>query len=268
MSGLLYARDSFTVTYPLEEADVCFLGVPFDSTARAEGNQRFGPTTIRHALKTAESYVPEKDVNPFEKLKVADAGDLDWVPGSFEKTSSRLKDTVDSIQDRNGSAFKVFLCGDHSMTYPIVEKLRPGTVVQMDAHADLYDDQGGSKHAHNTWAKRLNENTDTEIVRAGVRSHGKDQREQAENIQNLLKGLEEPLYLTLDMDVFDPAYAPHTGYPEENGLSPQEAFEKIDKVFENEVVGMDVCEIASKKLNNRTSVLAAKAVLRALSNLL
>ncbi|MFB6215771.1 MAG: arginase family protein [Candidatus Aenigmatarchaeota archaeon] len=267
MSDMLYTRRSFTNTYPIEKSDVCFLGVPFDSTAYAEGNQRFGPVTVRHALKVAESYVPEKDVDPFEKLKVADVGDLDWVPGSFEETASRLKDTIDSIERKNGNALKLFLCGDHSMTYPIVEELEPKTVVQMDAHADLYENQEGNKKAHNTWAKRVEENMETEIVQIGVRSYAEGQKEDVENIGASLENLKEPVYLTLDMDVFDPSYAPHTGYPEENGLSPGDVFEKIDTVFQNDVIGMDVCEISSKTLNNRTSVLAAKSILRALSNL-
>ena len=266
---MLYVRESFSTSYDLEEADVCFLGVPFDSTALAEGNQRFGPVLIREALKTKISYVPQKGKNPFRELKICDLGDLDWVPGSYGITSERLKDTVDSIFQTNGDVFPVFLGGEHLISLPVIEQLEPKTVVQLDAHLDRADEYQGNEYAHNTWTSKLG---DTDFIRVGCRSYTEEQETQ-KNYMDIEEGkaeienAEEPVYLTVDMDVFDPRYAPHVGFPEENGLSPEEVFELIDTVFEREVVGMDVCEVASKELNNRTAHLAARTVLRALTNL-
>ncbi len=266
---MLYVRNSFTNSYDLEESDVCFLGVPFDSTALAEGNQRFGPTLIREALKAKISYVPQKGRNPFKELKNCDLGNLDWVPGSYDLTAERLRDTVESIYQKNEDVFPVFLGGEHLISLPIVEKLEPRTVVQLDAHLDRAEEYQGNEHAHNTWSSKLE---GTDFIRAGCRSYTEDQ-DSGEDFMDVQKKLrevenaEEPIYLTVDMDVFDPRYAPDVGFPEENGLSPREVFELIDAAFEKEVVGMDVCEVASKELNNRTAHLAAKTVLRSLSNL-
>ena len=82
-----------------------------------------------------------------------------------------------------------------------------------------------------------------------------------------MKGMEGPVYLTVDMDVFDPAYAPDTGYREPKGLSPEQVFKIIDQVFGKKVVGMDITEISSREINNPTATLAARTILRALSNL-
>ncbi|MFP4633377.1 MAG: arginase family protein [Candidatus Aenigmatarchaeota archaeon] len=267
MSGILYLKGSFTTMYPLEEADVCFVGIPFDSTALAEGNQRFGPVTVREALKTSQGNVPEKNTNPLKELKVAELGDLEWVPGDFKETAERIKDTVDEIQERNEEIFPVFLGGEHTISLPLIKAMGPKMVVQLDAHADLEEDYQGNKYAHDTWAYHLLEKTDVELVQVGVRSFAEDKRELVRSMKKPLKNAEGLVYLTVDMDVFDPRYAPDVGYPEENGMEPREVFEIIDEVFEKEVVGMDVCEVASKELNNRTSVLASKTILRALSNL-
>ncbi|MFP4116952.1 MAG: arginase family protein [Candidatus Aenigmatarchaeota archaeon] len=266
---MLYARNSFTTNYDLDEADVCFLGVSFDSTALAEGNQRFGPTLVREALKTKISYVPQKGNNPLKELKICDLGDLDWVPGSFEETSKRLKDTIKSIFEENEEVFPVFLGGEHLVSLPIVEELKPKTVVQLDAHLDRAEEYQGNEYAHNTWVSKVE---DVDFVQVGCRSYTEDQ-DDGEDYMDLEKAKEkirkagEPVYLTVDMDVFDPRYAPDVGFPEENGLSPDQVFEILDEVFEKKVVGMDVCEVASKELNNRTAHLAAKTILRALSNL-
>ncbi len=266
---MLYVRDSFTSNYSLGEAEVCFLGVPFDSTALAEGNQRFGPTLIREALKTKISYMPQRGKNPFKELKISDLGDLDWVPGSYELTAERLKDTIESIFQTNEDVFPVFMGGEHLISLPIIEQLGPKTVVQLDAHLDRAENYQGNAYAHNTWSSKLG---GMDIVRVGCRSYTEDQEsgEDFMNIEEKLKEIEsvrEPVYLTVDMDAFDPRYAPHVGFPEESGLEPGEVFQVVDKTFDKEVVGMDFCEVASKELNNRTAHLAAKTVLHSLSNL-
>ena len=267
MSEIFYLNNSFTTNYPLEEADVCFVGIPFDSTALAEGNQRFGPVTIRQALKTSQGNVPETGVNPLKELKIADLGDLEWVPGDFGETSDRIKETVEEILEVNKDVFPVFLGGEHTVSLPLIESLDPKTVVQMDAHADLEGEYQGNRYAHDTWAYHLTQKTDVELVQIGVRSFSEANEERVNEIRNEVEDLEGPVYISVDMDIFDPRYAPDVGYPEENGMEPEEVFEIIDKIFQNDVSGMDVCEIASKELNNRTSVLASKVILRSLSNL-
>lgn len=267
---MLYASNSFVPNHKLEDSDVCFLGVPFDSTAFAQGNQRYGPLLIRNALKNTVSYLPDLKIDPFEELKMTDLGDLDWVPGSFEETSKRLKETLEDIEHRNQDVFKVFLGGEHSITLPIIEYLKPKTIIQFDAHLDLSEKFRGNKYAHNTWAYHAKNELDVDIYNIGGRSYTAEE-EKLGAIKDSIKqinDIREPVYVTVDMDVFDPSYAPHTGFTEENGLKPNKVFNELDHLFEYDVIGTDICEISSRKIGNRTSSLAAKTINRILANLL
>ncbi|MCD6367714.1 MAG: arginase family protein [Candidatus Aenigmarchaeota archaeon] len=267
MTELLFTSKTFVPEFPLEEADVCFLGIPFDSTASAVGNQRFGPATIRYALKNMISYIPEKGKNPLKDLKICDVGDVDVVYGDFKETSFRIKDTTNSILKINPNVFLLAVGGEHLITLPLVEALKPSTIVQLDAHMDLVPEE---RFAHNTWAY-FAAKLGFRVVQIGVRSWEEYEEENKKKFEILddLNNVKGPIYLTVDIDVFDPAYAPDTGFKEPNGLSPQEVFEIIDQVFKTgKVIGMDVVEISSKKFNNPTSELAARVILRALSNLL
>ncbi len=261
MRKMLYTSRSFTVTYPLEDADVVFLGVPFDSTAYSEGNQRYGPLTIRNCLKHRISYQRDLRNNPLSELKIHDAGDLEVVPGNFQKTSERIKETIEEIKEANSSALIFSLGGEHSISLPLVEAIKPDTVVQLDAHRDLDEELNGNKYTHNTWARRLGK--EITLIQEGVREVTEEEDKfKVKRINNLDKDGET--YLTIDIDCLDPAYAPDVGYPEPNGLTPSELDELLFQVFESKVVGIDLCEVASKQINNRTSHLAGWIVLRAL----
>jgi len=267
MTELLFTSKTFVPEFPLKEADVCFLGIPFDSTASAVGNQRFGPATVRYSLKNIISYIPEKRKNPLKDLKIYDAGDVDVAFGDFEETSYRIKDTINSILKANPNVFILTVGGEHLITLPVVEALKPKTIVHLDAHMDLVTGDK-EKFAHNTWAYFAS-NEGFKIVQIGVRSweEGEEENKKKFGIIDSIEKLKGPIYLTIDMDVFDPMYAPDTGFKEPNGLSPKEVFEIIDRIFEKKVIGMDIVEISSDKFNNQTSELASRVILRALSNL-
>lgn len=267
MTDLLYTSKSFVPEYPLKDADVCFMGIPFDSTASFIANQRFGPILIRQSLKNIITYLPKKKKNPLKNLKICDLGDLDVTFGDYEETAFRIKDTIKSIKIVNKRVFPVFMGGEHLVTLPVVEALKPKTIVQLDAHMDMVKGDR-EKFAHNTWVYyALNQGF--EIVQFGVRSWQEEEEKHHRKfkVKKDLKGIKGPVYLTIDMDVFDPSYAPDTGFQEPGGLSPDEVFKIIDKVFKHKVIGMDIMEIASDRFNNPTSSLAARTILRALSNL-
>ncbi len=260
---MLYTSNSFTITYPLEEADVVLLGIPFDSTAPSEGGQRYGPLTIREALKHRISYQEDLEKNPLKDLKIHDLGDLTIVPGDYEETERRIKETTKEAKQVNEDAFMVFLGGEHTVSLGTVKSLEPKTVVQLDAHKDLTKDVGGNEYAISTWARKIPEETD--LIQAGIREWTKEEGEMAVKKLDDLEDASEPIYLTIDIDVLDPAYAPDVGYPEPNGLTPGELDDLLDRIFEKEVIGMDICEVASKEINNRTSYLAGWLLLRSLS---
>lgn len=262
---LLYASKSFVPVFPLQDADICFLGIPFDSTAGAVSNQRFGPVLVREALKNIVTYVPEKKKNPLRDLKICDLGNVDVALGDYEETAFRIKDTIHSMRKANKKVFPVFIGGEHLATLPVVEALKPKTIVQLDAHMDLVKSSG---YAHNTWTYYA-ANQGFKIVQLGTRCWDENEEKTCKKfkIKKDLKKLEGPVYLTIDMDVFDPAYAPDTGYMEPNGMKPEQVFKIIDQVFKKKVIGMDIMEISSREINNPTASLAARVILRALSNL-
>lgn len=267
LTDLLFASKSFVPEYELKEADVCFLGIPFDSTASSVGNQRFGPVLVRQSLKNIITYLPHNKKNPFRDLKICDLGDIDVVFGDYEETAYRIKDTIESVRKINKKVFPVFIGGEHLVTLPIVEALKPRTIVQLDAHRDLVKGEEET-YAHNTWAY-FALNKGFKLVQLGARCWDEEEEKHHKKfkVAKNLRGIKGSVYLTIDMDVFDPSYAPDTGFHEPGGLSPGQVFKLIDQVFEKKVVGMDIMEIASNRFNTPTSSLAARTILRALGNL-
>ncbi len=262
---MLYTSKSFTTTYPLEEADVVFLGAPFDSTAYSEGNQRYGPITIRQALKHRTTHQEDLETNPMKELKIHDAGNLDIVPGKYQETEKRLIETIREIKEINEEAFLITMGGEHTMSLGAVKALEPETTVQLDAHKDMDEDLNGNRYTHNTWAKRAMEETD--ILQIGTREYTEEEAEIQVKGREDLENASGPIYLTIDMDVLDPRFAPDVGYPEPNGLTPGQLDEVLGEVFEKKVIGMDICEVASKEINNKTSYLAGWILLRCLSRI-
>ncbi|QQG39532.1 MAG: arginase family protein [Candidatus Aenigmatarchaeota archaeon] len=265
---MLYASKSFTVEYPLSDANVCVLGVPFDSTSIAHPLQRYGPALIRNALKHLHYYIPEKK-RAFD-LRVHDAGDVDVAPGSFEETDRRVRDTVASIVRQNPKALLTVLGGEHSITLPVVRELKPRTIVSFDAHPDLWESHEGVSYSHATWLYHAAKELNCEIVLLGVRATMPEVEKTMKKLgvkTKLPSKLKGPVYVTIDMDSFDPAYAPDTGFPEPNGFTPKEIFELIDRVFASRVIGLDVTEVASDRFGNPTANLAARTLLRCWSNI-
>jgi len=249
--------------YDIREADLVVIGVPFSSTSIGR-ESKFGPTVIRHGIKQIESFDLEIGVDIQKKWHICDLGDLDVVPGSFSKTADRLKKTIKDIQRENPKAKFCFFGGEHSITLPIIETLKPKTIVQLDAHRDLDKEYKGKKFAHGTWAFYASKFA--ELRQIGVRSSTEEEEANANklNIKEDLNGLKEPVYLTLDIDVLDPVYA-ETGLPEMDGLTPEELFAIIKKVCKNKIVGFDIVELSATDLNSKSSVMAATIFRKVLS---
>jgi len=267
---MLYTSKSFTPNHSLEEADVVFLGIPFDSTAYSEGNQRYGPITIKQALKHRTSYQPGLDKNPLKNLKIHDAGEIDIVPGDYKETEKRIKETIEEIKEINENALILSIGGEHLISLAIAKSLELNSLIQLDAHKDLDKDLNGNKYTHNTWVRRLKEEKpEIKIQQIGARQHseqGKNREKEKKDMEKI-QNIKEPAYLTIDLDILDPSYAPGVAYPEPQGKTPSQVDELLEAAFEKEIIGMDICEVASKELNNRTSYLASWLILRALSRI-
>lgn len=259
---MLYLRKTFSYEYPLKESDVVLAGVPFDSTETGFP-VRFGPLFIREAIKNLVGFDPKTGKNPFKVLKLSDLGDVETVPGDWSLTADAIKDTVTSIHSGNPKAVPVFLGGEHLITLAIVEQLAEIhgglTVIQMDAHRDLMPDWMGNPHSHITWAHHAVSNKRIDMVQLGVRSWNREEEPDIGKVKESLEGITKPAYLTLDIDVLNPSYAPEVGTPEPGGMKPDELFSIVRKVSGMNLVGMDIVECASQRVGTQAALMCAQA---------
>ena len=271
----LYTYETFRLELPLaepENADFVILGVPFDGTTSFKAGTRFGPSLIRHATLNLESYVLDYDVDVSE-LRIADVGDVAVVAGNPRATADRVRETIAELKCVNSEAMPVLLGGEHSQTLGAVEALKPKSYVVFDAHLDLRDSYEDNPHNHACVARRISELGVREVM-FGIRSGTREEVEYAEDgdirwvhardysfdaFVDLVKPLPEPVYLSVDIDVFDVSMVPDTGAPEAGGLRFWEVIEALEWLTANKkIAGFDIMEVAGEKLGNPTALTAAK----------
>lgn len=255
---MLYASGTF-VPYnsPLKEAKVVFLGVPFSSTATSAASN-YGPLMVRESLKLIESRLG--------RIPICDLGDLEVVPGSFELTAERLKDTIREVMMQAASPFFVFVGGDHSISLPITQELKAKTIVHLDAHSDSRKDYLGNPFMHQTWAYHASKYA--RIIQLGLNSVSEEEEKEIKSntaidrmsINEFLEEFEplkEPVHLSIDMDVFDPGYVV-TGLPE-GKMKPEQVYAILEKAG-RACSSMDIVEIADNTLPSKTGFLAGHII--------
>ena len=268
MAEFMYASNTFVpYNYPAEEADIVFLGVPFSSTSISETSQ-YGPVIVRECLRLIEGQ-EEKSGRDFTRKKICDIGNIEIVPGSYELTAERVKETIEQVREVSKNSLIITIGGDHLSTLPVVESLRPGTIIQLDAHRDLKDEYLGNRFSHSTWARRAAESTGCEIVQIGTRESSAEELEAEKKLgikkgTQFLKEAKDPLYISIDMDVFDPCYV-ETGFPVSGGMTPDEVLEIIGMLKGRKIIGMDINEISSRTMPSKTGFLAAEIIRKVLS---
>ena len=262
------------------------IGVPFDSTCSYHHGSRYGPTIIREASFGFEQYN-----STFEKIldgEFYDCGDLNVVHGNCSKTCDALKD---SVKELIGADIKpVLIGGEHSVSIGSVKALADTedsgdlsdiTIIHLDAHRDIIDEYIGEKDSHATIMRRVHDLNPKELIQIGIRSFSIGEKEFVESQDNIvsflakdlfddfeillnkLSSIEGKAYISIDMDVIDPAFAPSVGNPTPNGLHPVDIENIFDALANNEnvdIIGFDLVEVASDKLGDITAVLAAKIV--------
>jgi agmatinase len=258
------------------EARLVIYGAPLDATVTLRPGARFGPRHIRLASEGLEEYSPYLD-RDLQECRYFDAGDVALPPGDVRQGLLRIARVAEHLF-REGK-FPLLLGGEHLVTLPAVEaaaRFYPGlTVVHLDAHLDLRDEYDGQKLSHATVMRRVAELIGGEnVFQFGIRSGAREEflyaREHTSLFFNeLVAPLEKvsgalrkrPVYLTLDIDVCDPAYAPGTGTPEPGGCTPQEIFRFLHCLRDLPVIGMDLVEVSPVyDPTERTSFLAAELV--------
>ncbi|WP_297506821.1 agmatinase [Thermococcus sp.] len=271
----LYTYDSLRLEFPLtepEKARFVIIGVPFDGTTSYKAGARFGPTLIRHATLNLESYILDYDIDLTE-VPIADIGDIAVVAGDPRRTADRVRETLEELKMKNPGAVPVLLGGEHSQTLGAVEALRPKSYVVFDAHLDLRDSYEDNPYSHACVARRISE-LGVEEAMFGIRSGTREEVNYAEEkgirwvhardysfdaFVDLVETLPEPVYLSVDIDVFDLSLVPSTGTPEAGGLDFWDVVRAVEWLTENKrVAGLDIMEVAGERLGDPTALTAAK----------
>lgn len=255
----------------VEHADIVVAGVPFDSGVSYRSGARFGPNHIREASRLLRPYHPALDVSPFEVAQVADAGDIAVNP--FD-----IREAIDTIQaaalDLTSAGSRlVTLGGDHTIALPLLraaaERHGPVALLHFDAHLDTWDTYFGAEYTHGTPFRRAFEEgvLDTEALsHVGTRGplYGKRDLEDdrrfgfgivtsadvyRQGVDEVVAKLRDrigdrPLYISIDVDVMDPAHAPGTGTPEAGGITSRELLEILRGFRGLNLIGADVVEVA------------------------
>lgn len=274
---------------PFENAKYVILGVPFDVTSTYRTGARFGPNAIRQASQNIETHSFRSGID-IEDLALHDLGDL-HVSTSPKKTVDMLKLVVDEIlMDKK---IPVTIGGEHTITLGVLkglsERAKETAVVSFDAHLDLRKEFQGLTLSHTTFMRVISEEVKpAKIVEVGTRAVSKEELTFAEQVglcfftsqqirkkgvTEIIRRLEEELarynriYLTVDMDVLDPAFAPAVQNPEPEGIETHVLLDLLLALCDKRVVGFDVLEVAPIYDEGISAVVAAKVIFEVLCQL-
>lgn len=259
-----------------DEPSFGILGVPFDSTTTYQPGARYGPLFVREASYNFENY--NLFLNKRLNANVYDVGNLEAVPGNFQKTCQNLKSVISSML--NDGLIPLIIGGEHSISYGVINALniQDATILHFDAHMDLRDDYMGERYSHATVMRRIHDKGPLKIIQMGIRSSSQEESEFARrngidyynpqeikddlrHMEKIIHQIDGPVYVTVDMDVLDPAYAPSVGTPTTCGITPQELENLIFCLKGKEVIGFDVVEVSTSSIGDITSINAAKLLL-------
>lgn len=261
-----------------DDAAIVIFGAPYDGTVSYRPGTRFAPSAIRNESFGIETYSPylKKDL---EDIKVFDAGDLDFGLGNSRKVLDEIRDMTAKIAE--DGKIPVMLGGEHLVTLGCIEamvKKYPDLhILHFDAHADLRAEYLGDELSHACVLRRCYEILgDNRIFQFGIRSMTREEDEFAQehttqvkytldgvdNAVTQLKG--KPVFVTIDLDVLDPAYFCGTGTPEPGGVSFKELMEAIYKLKKLKIVGADINELAPHYDQSGMSTITACKILREL----
>ena len=276
-------------------ADVAVVGVPFDSGVSYRPGARFGPSAVREASRLLRPYHPGLDVSPFERAQVVDAGDIPANPMDVQAAIRTVQREATELI--NGGARLVTIGGDHTIALPLLravaQKHGPVALLHFDAHLDTWDAYFGASYTHGTPFRRAVEegvlDTST-LCHVGIRGPLYDRSDLTgdkelgfgivtsadvlrRGVDEVVGGLRErvgdrPLYVSIDIDVLDPAHAPGTGTPEAGGMTSRELLEILRGLAGTNLVSADVVEVAPAYDHAEITSIAASHVAYDLVSLL
>jgi len=279
----------------VSRADVAVVGIPFDSGVSYRPGARFGPAAVREASRLLRPYHPGLDVSPFERAQVVDAGDIAANPMDIPLAIDTVERAAGALLD--DGAKLVSIGGDHTIALPLLRALSrrhgPVALLHFDAHLDTWDSYFGASYTHGTPFRRAVEEgvLDTSaLCHVGIRGPLYDRGDLTgdkelgfgivtsadvlrRGVDEVVGGLRErigdrPLYVSVDIDVLDPAHAPGTGTPEAGGLTSRELLEILRGLAGTNLVSADVVEVAPAYDHAEITSIAAATVIYDLLTLL
>ncbi len=268
----------------VSKADIAVVGIPFDAGTSYRPGARFGPAHIRESSRLLRPYNPAQDASPFALAQVVDAGDIAVNPFNIELAVQQIEAGVDELLDDDMRL--VTLGGDHTIAYPILKSLHkkhgPVTVIHFDAHLDTWDTYFGAPLTHGTPFRRASEEGFIDLescLHVGIRGPLYAETDLSDDkklgfevltsvdmdklgIDGVIKRMLErvgnkPVYVSIDVDVLDPAFAPGTGTPEMGGLSSREMLALLRSLDSVNLVGADIVEVSPQYDNAQITGFAA-----------
>lgn len=276
--------------------DVAILGIPFDSGTSYRPGARFGPQAIRQASRNLRTnFHPDYDTEPFKTLQVADAGDVGCNPFNIEEAIAQIE--ADANELYKHAATIISLGGDHTIAVPLLRAVNkqvggPVALVHFDAHLDTWDTYFGAPYTHGTPFRRAAEEglfKDDASMHVGIRGPLYSREDlindaelgfkvvhcdelQSHGVDHVVKRIRDrvgdnPLYLSIDIDVLDPAHAPGTGTPEIAGMTSRELVNIIRGLKGLNLIAADVVEVAPAYDHAEITSLAAATIAFEMINL-
>ncbi len=259
------------------EADYIIFGAPLDRTSSNRKGTRFGPDAIRRESGYLDTYSQRAGLD-WDDLKIADIGDV--VCGDVESCLSDIEELIKSTDK-----VPFMLGGEHLITLGALRAIKPDLVIVYDAHLDLRGELFGERMSHATYLRRGYEELGYRAIVLGARALSGEEVEFAEGADDLsyitilyiIKGRTDPVkiikeaiestsnvYLSIDMDVLDPAYAPAVGNPHPEGLTTTQLMDLITGTMSSKISGFDLNEVCPHYDAGNTATTAAYIVMETL----
>jgi agmatinase len=256
----------------VQDYDVAVVGVPFDSGVTYRPGARFGPAHIRQASRLLRPYNPALDAQPFRDAQIVDAGDIAANPFDIEEAIQQTRAGLAALMTSTGRPV-LSLGGDHTIALPALQAVHavhgPVALVHFDAHLDTWDTYFDAPYTHGTPFRRASEQgliVKGSSAHVGIRGSLYDRQDLLDDtelgftvvhcrdidrigIDGVLSRViervgEHPVYISIDIDVLDPAFAPATGTPEAGGMTSRELLAVLRGLSGLRLVGADIVEVS------------------------